>query len=252
VRITIFEAVRNAARVLLQNLYIVLFISIITGGIGALIVDGVTGLVYDYIEGHYAATDPIRQAQMMLVAAQLVSLVAMTFWGGIVGSWAAPATIYLWVQEYNKKPATLSGAINYGIDRFPSVLGPHFMAYTVLMLGQIIILPTIVFGLQYAFVDAIATLNRDEKQPLYRSGRLTLGRRGQIFRTFCLGLLWWLPWQVFGTFYAQDAGWYVMFAGGICDYALIAFFELILVQYYLSLYQKAASAPATDVATPSA
>jgi len=230
-RISISTAVGNALRVFFQNLFIVLF---------------------DYIESHYAATDPIRQGQMMLVAAQLVALVAMTIWGGVVGSWAAPATIYLWVQEHNKKPASLSGAINYGIDRFSSVLGPHFKAYAAVMLGQVIILPTIVFGLQYAFVDAIATLNRDEKQPLYRSGRLTLGRRGQIFRTFMLGLLWWLPWQLFGTFYAQDAGWYIMFAGGVADYAVLAFFDLVMVQYYLSLYQKTeGEAPAAAPAAAS-
>lgn len=247
-RISLSAAVQNATRVFFQNLGIVLFIAVLTGGVGALIADGVTGMVFDYIQAHYAATDPIRQGQMMLVAAQLVALVAMTVWGGVVGAWAAPATIYLWVQEYNKKTSTLAGAINYGIDRFPQVLGPHFKAYAAVMLGQVIILPTIVFGLQYAFVDAIATLNRDEPKPLYRSGRLTLGRRGQIFRTFCLGLLWWLPWQVFGTFYAQDAGWYVMFAGGVVDYAVLVFFDLVMVQYYLSLYQKADAAPAVTPA----
>lgn len=258
-RISIFVAVQNALRVFFQNLFIVLFISLVTGGIGALIADGVTGVVFDYIQGHYAATDPIRQGQMMLVVAQLVALVGMTIWGGVVGAWAAPATIYLWVQEHNKKQATMKGAINYGIDRWPAVVGPHFKAYAAVMLGQVIILPTIVFGLQYAFVDAIATLNRDEKRPLYRSGRLTLGRRGQIFRTFLLGMLWWLPWQLFGTFYAQDAGWYIMFAGGIVDYAVLAFFELVMVQYYLSLYsaaepatgEPAAAAPTSQAGTGS-
>ncbi len=253
-RISILVAVRNALRVFFENLFIVLFISLVTGGVGALIADGVTGVIYDYIQGHYAATDPIRQGQMMLVVAQLVALVAMTIWGGLVGAWAAPATIYLWVQEHNKKPTSLKGAINYGIDRWPDVVGPHFKAYAAVMLGQVIILPTIVFGLQYAFVDAIATLNREEDRPLYRSGRLTLGRRGQIFRTFLLGMLWWLPWQLFGTFYAQDAGWYIMFGGGVIDYAVLAFFDLVMVQYYLSLYQKDApetAAPASQAGTTS-
>ncbi len=239
--IGIVATVQNALRVFFENLFIILFISVITGGIGALIADGVTDVVFDYIQKNYAATDPIRQGQMMLVAAQVVALIAMTIWGGVVGSWAAPATIYLWVQEYNKKPKTLSGAINYGIDRFPDVIRPHFTAYAAVMLGQIIILPTIVFGLQYSFVDAIATLNRDELSPLRRSSQLTLGRRGQIFRTFCLGLLWWLPWQLYGTFEAQDSAWYVMFAGGVVDYSVLAFFDLVLVQYYLSLYQKVAA-----------
>lgn len=237
-RISMFDAVQNALRVFFANLFIVLVISLITGGIGALIADGVTGAVFEYIEGHSAASDPIRQGQMMLVAAQIVALLAMTIWGGVVGAWSAPATIYLWVQEYNKKPATLSGAINYGIDRFPDVLKAHFLAYAAVMLGQIIILPTIVFGLQYSFVDAIATLKPGEAGVLSLSSRLTLGRRGQIFRTFLLGMLWWVPWQLFGTFYAQDSGWYVMFAGGVIDYAVLAFFDLVMVQYYLSLYQK--------------
>ncbi len=237
-RISIFEAVTNALGVALKNFAVILLVSLVTGGVGALIADGVTEVVFKYLEANYAAGDPIRQGQTMLVAATMIALVPMTIWGGVVGSWAAPATIYLWVQEHNKRPASLSGAINYGIDRFPSVLSAHFKAYAAIMVGQVILLPTIVFGLQYAFVDAIATLNREEQRPLYRSGRLTLGRRGQIFRTFALGLLWWLPWQFFGVFYVQEAPWYVMFAGGIVDYSVLAFFDLVMVQYYLSLYQK--------------
>lgn len=249
-RISMSEAMKNAARVFFREFPIILVISLIVGGIGAIIVDQVTGLVFAYIEGNFDKGEPIRQGQMMLVTATLLSYVALSFWGGIVGAWAAPATIYLWVQEYNQRPASLSGAINFGIDRYKQVLGAHFKAYALIIMGQVILLPTIVFGLQYAFVDAIATLNKDEPRPLFRSGRLTLGRRGQIFRTFLLGTVWWIPWQLFGTFYAQDAGLWVMFAGGVVDYALIAFFDLVLVQYYLSLYAKADDAATDKTASP--
>jgi hypothetical protein len=233
-RIGIGTVLANAFRVLFKNFGIVLFLALISGGLGWTIADFFGGLALDWWH-------PTTSQQAMAVS-QIAQTIAITIWGCIVGAWAAPATIYLWVQEEKKKPTTLYEAVNFGLNRFSRVLPAHARAVFIIQLGIIVIVPGILFGLQYAFVDAIATLDTQERNPLARSRKLTAGRRGTIFRTFAVFLLWWAPAQLGGLLWLQGVGTWALALGGVVDGLVLIAIDLCMVQYYLDLFRKPVSA----------
>jgi hypothetical protein len=234
-RIGMWTVLGNAFRVLFKNFGIALVIAALCGGIGAVLMDLVTGAVLDW----WHATS----SQQTLVVTQVSQLIVLTIWGCIVGSWAAPAGIYLWVQEEKKQSTTLYDAVNYGLNRFSRVFPAHAKAFFFVQLGLIVIVPGILFGLQFAFVDAIATLDTVEKDPLARSKKLTWGRRGTLFRTFAVFLVWWIPFQLAGVYWLQGKGPLWLAAGGIIDHLVLLTIDLCMVQYYLDLFRKPAPTP---------
>ncbi|MDP2304521.1 MAG: hypothetical protein Q8P18_00670 [Pseudomonadota bacterium] len=240
-RIGIAQVLRNAFGVLFRNFGIVLLIAVVMGGVGWAIADFIGAKA---LEVWKPAT-----GQQAMVISQVSQTIWLTLWGCIVGAWAAPATLYLWVQHEKKKPASLYEAVNYGLNRFPRVVKAHARALFIVQLGMIVIVPGILFGLQYAFVDAIATLDNEEKDPLARSRKLTSGRRGTLFRTFAVFLLWWAPTQLGGFFWLQGLGTWALALGGVIDALVLIALDLCMVQFYLDLFRKPAAAAATAPVT---
>lgn len=74
----------------------------------------------------------------------------------------------------------LYNALNFALNRYGRMFVPHLAAQLSIGIGMAIILPGILFFLQYAFVDSIAALEK-EKWPLSRSKKLTRGRRRTLF-----------------------------------------------------------------------
>lgn len=245
-RIGIGTVLKNAFGVTLRNLGTVLFIALILGGLGWFLADFVGSLVVEYAKP--------TTGQQKLLYSEIPKTIVLTIWGCLVGSWAAPATLYLWVQQEKGRPTSLYEAVNYGLNRYKRVLGPHSRALFIVQLGLVVIVPGILFGLQYAFVDAIATLDTEEKDPLGRSRRLTAARRGTIFRTFAVFLVWWAPMQLGGFIALQEYGVLPVLAAGVLDALVLIVLDLCMVQYYLDLFRKpAAQASAPDagaVASP--
>jgi hypothetical protein len=232
--IGMWTVVGNAFRVLFANFHIALFLAVVTGGLGAVLADLASDIMVDVL--HPAKGQPI------LAVTQLSALPIQAIWGSTVGAWAAAAGIYLWVQRERKQSANLYDAINFGLNRFPRVFPAHAKAFIAVLLGMIVAVPGILFGLQYAYVDAIATLDKDEPNPLTRSRKLTASRRRTIFFTFCLFLPWWIPFDVGASLYLLDQSRLWWFVGGTIDHLVLLTIDLIMVQYYLDMFRK----PATE------
>lgn len=237
----------NALSVVGKNLGIILFISIIAGGLGDTLSFVLGNWGTEQILQHVdLPADPGARKQVTSIAYALGQVVVATLWYGPVGAWAAAATIYLWVRREKGEPASLYDAVNFGLNRLRRVLVPHWKAFFYIQLGNIIIVAAILLGLQYAFVDAIATLDDREPDPLARSRKLTLGRRGTIFRAFLPFTLWWIPYMVAVTFVLGQAGILVQFGTGIVNQVVLCTIDLVMVQLYLDLFRK----PAADPAAP--
>ena len=73
----------------------------------------------------------------------------------------------------------MNSAINFITKRYKSVFVPYLLAMLSIQIGMIIIIPGIMFMMQYAFVDSVATLEK-EKHVLTRSKRLTKSRRKSL------------------------------------------------------------------------
>ncbi len=233
-RIGVREVLQNAFSVFVQNFGIALFIAVIAGGGGAVLSTVATKLFSDNVD---------FKGQQLLVVSTLFGQLVLTLWSGVVGSWAAPAQIYLWVQREKGKAASLYDAVNYGLNRLHRVWKAHFSAYAIIAAGNIVIVPGVLFGLQFAFVDAIATLDAEEKSPLARSRRLTSGRRGTIFRTMCVFLVWWIPNQLLLFYLAQSSNLVYAAMGGVVDHMVLILVDLCMVQFYLDLFRDRSAPP---------
>ena len=102
--------------------------------------------------------------------------------GPIVGACA----VFLGRSFVQNSAISLYKAINFALNRYGRMFVPHLAAQISIQLGLIIIIPGILFQLQYAFVDSVASME-DEKSVLNRSKRLTRSRRRTVFLLF-------LPW----------------------------------------------------------
>lgn len=73
----------------------------------------------------------------------------------------------------------MNSAINFISKRYKSVFIPYLLAMLSIQVGMLIVIPGIMFMMQYAFVDSVATLEK-EKHVLTRSKRLTKSRRKSL------------------------------------------------------------------------
>lgn len=73
----------------------------------------------------------------------------------------------------------MNSAINFISKRYKSVFVPYLLAMLSIQVGMLIVIPGIMFMMQYAFVDSVATLEK-EKHVLTRSKRLTKSRRKSL------------------------------------------------------------------------
>jgi len=122
--------------------------------------------------------------------AQAVLLKAALSWEGaglvievVLGPILAAVTIYVARSWSQQRPASLTGALNFALNRYKKMWAPHAGAQISIRLGMLIIVPGILFLLQYAFVDAVAALEK-QKWPMRRSTKLTRGRRKTLFLIF--------------------------------------------------------------------
>lgn len=146
----------------------------------------------------------------------------------LLGPILAAFAVYVGRTAAEGKSGSIYKAVNFALSRYTRVFVPHFVAWLSITLGMIIIVPGVLFLLQYAFVDAVACME-EEKSPLPRSKRLTKGRRKSLF---LLALPWIVLSQVLGFFqlWALSQSGLVMAAGDTVA-SMITF--VMFVAFYL-------------------
>ena len=153
----------------------------------------------------------------------LVSMLGAQFGIEIfLGPILAACAVYVGRTAVEGKSGSLYKAVNFALSRYTRVFIPHFVAWLSITLGMIIIVPGVLFLLQYAFVDAVACME-EEKSPLPRSKRLTKGRRKSLF-------LLALPWIALSQLWALSQSGLVMAAGDTVA-SMITF--VMFVAFYL-------------------
>ena len=136
--------------------------------------------------------DPANQ-QFVMLAKQLGHMVFLLIWFPLTFPLVNAAAIYCWRKDDKEgKAASFSEAYGFAKARYGRMVGPHAKAYALIALGMIILIPGIVYGLWFAFVDPITATDDKSKNPLMRSRKLTQGRRGKLLRA-------WLPYAVFAS-----------------------------------------------------
>ncbi len=159
----------------------------------------------------------------------LVSMLGAQFGVEIfLGPILAACAVYVGRTAAEGTSGSLYKAVNFALSRYTRVFVPHFVAWLSITLGMVIIVPGVLFLLQYAFVDAVACME-EEKSPLPRSKRLTKGRRKSLF---LLALPWIALSQLLGFFqlWALSQSGLVMAAGDTVA-SMITF--VMFVSFYL-------------------
>ncbi|MEL6341634.1 MAG: hypothetical protein AAFV53_00780 [Myxococcota bacterium] len=149
----------------------------------ALIVTSIDLFAYDRLLPNGEIPD---QQDLLRVFGWLTGIVMGTeiLLGPVVSAFA----IYIGRASVTGAKGSLYQAVNFALTRYSRMFLPHLAAQLSIQLGMIIIIPGVLFQLQYAFVDAVTALE-EEKHPLNRSKRLTRGRRRSLFLLFLPVLL---------------------------------------------------------------
>ena len=120
----------------------------------------------------------------------------------LLGPFFASLAVYISRAYAYNKPCTIYGAVNFALSKYKRLFAPYLIAQLSIQLGMIICIPGVLFMMQYAFVDAIACLEK-EKAVITRSRKMTRGLRGTM-----LGFI--LPWagfsQLMGIIVFQFSG----------------------------------------------
>jgi len=136
--------------------------------------------------------DPTHQ-QFVMLAKQLGHMVFLLIWFTLTFPLVNAAAIYCWRKDHQEgKAPSFTEAYAFAKSRYSRMVGPHAKAYALIAIGMIILIPGIVYGLWFAFVDPITATDDKSKNPLMRSRKLTQGRRGKLLRS-------WLPYAVFAS-----------------------------------------------------
>jgi|GEM_PF-6480804 hypothetical protein len=98
----------------------------------------------------------------------------------LLGPLAGAAAVAIARAQAQGKLVSTYNALNFGLSRYPRMVLPHLGAWLTIWVGNIVVVPGVLFMLMYAFVDPVAALE-DEKWPMARSSKLTAGRRATLF-----------------------------------------------------------------------
>lgn len=194
-----FSVATRATKALFSNLGVVLPLAVVLGAVVAGLDIGVGKILAPKAFSGGTGADQSELVGLFLGWWGVVLLVEL-FLGPIV----VAMSIYTARTYTHGGSATLPKALNFALARYGRIFKWHAAAWLSIQLGMIVLVPGILFLLQYAFVDSILVLE-DERWPLARSGKLTRGRRGRIF---ALILPWLVVTQVIGfaELWALQAG----------------------------------------------
>lgn len=171
-------------------------------------------------------------SQTALIAHELTR----TFVVIIVGVFTLPllhaGAVYHWMRGSEGKPATIKGTLNFALSRYKRMLGPHAASWITVQLGMIIVVPGLLFGLQYAFVDAIAALDDNAKKPLVRSQKFSYGRRGRIAFMWLPLVPWYIGYSLVATYQAAAWGIWAILGLALLNALIHLPFEMAMVGMY--------------------
>lgn len=202
----------------------------------------------------FKPTDNIFQMQ---IAPSALMKLAFSFLGLMVGikSIFGPIIamlVVLYARATAKSSAlSLNSAINFIVKRYKHVFIPYLLAMLSIQVGMLIVVPGIMFMMQYAFVDSVATLEK-EQHVLTRSKRLTKSRRKSL-------ILLILPFVVLGQvmqfvdfIYSSNLpaliGFHSLYEGLLL--VITATFYMLYHERILLIEQHKARKAAKDNATP--
>ncbi len=230
-----FKVVAAAAGQTLRNLFMLLPFLLLVGGLGSVLAWQVGALALEHL------VKPGAGQQAQLLTSELTKLGVLTLWGIAAAPVLDAVSIYAWRHRATER--SFGGAINYALNRYRRMFGPHAVSFTGISLGMSVIIPGIMFGLWWAWVDAITatrdrtldpllkSLGRDPsaRSPLQWSRVLSRGHRLRIVRAWLPYVFWYVPAAMVLVYQAEGAGFWAVLAFGTFNMLLLTVMEMAMV-----------------------
>jgi len=212
----------------LKGLGVLIPLTILVGGVGRLMM---------WQAGLFSVEAFVEPAQRLnpqvtMFASEIAKLVVQMFWGVLLFPIIDAASIYVWREVGKGKSAGFGSAMNWALVRYKRMFVPHAAAFLTITLGMTVLVPGVLFGLMYAFTDAIAATDPKAKRPVARSEKLTRGRRRRIALTWLPYALWGLPSSLLAVYYVEGLGWWAVALMGCIDMFLLQIMEMAMYGLY--------------------
>jgi len=231
-----------------KGLGVLIPLTVLVGGVGRLMMWQAGMYSVDFF------VEPAQQAnpQVTMFASEIAKLVVQMIWGVMLFPIIDAASIYVWREVGKDKPARFGSAMNWALIRYKRMFGPHAAAFLTITLGMTVLVPGVLFGLMYAFTDAISATDPKAKRPVARSEKLTRGRRRRIALTWMPYALWGLPSSLLAVYYVEGLGWWAVALMGCVDMFLLQIMEMAMYGLYEERIDDARKALAAKKASESA
>ena len=206
-----------------SNLGVLLPWAMLMGGVGHVLMSQAA----QHLAPRFAQTSTTE-----FIASEIIKLVVSLFLGVLLVPLVDAITIYVWRETDKGRSPTLYAATNWGIVRYARMFKPHMYSYLAIAIGMQVVIPGVLYALQYAFVDAIAATDDNAQKPLARSQKLTQGRRSRIARAWLPYALWYPAYYFVFGFWADGQGVWAVFTFGVVDVLLLMAMEMVMFALY--------------------
>lgn len=140
------------------------------------------------LSGAFHLIESGQATQLGPIVLQLFVMAWSLLWMSFGGAATAIAWLIAGKGHLDGRPVGFGALFEQLRSRLTDVAAPHGARVLAVTIGIQLLLPGIFYALQLAFVDMIAVLD-PERPAMRRSGQLTFGMRGRLFRMM---LLWWI------------------------------------------------------------
>jgi len=180
----------------------------------------------------WTSTDPQMQFLLWGAGEQVVLLI----WCCLTFPFLAAAAIFCWRSHEEGEPTpTFQTAWAFARSKYRRMVGPHAKAFILITLGMIVLIPGVVYGLWFAFVDPITATDDRSKHPLERSRKLTRGRRGRLVRAWLPFAIWSIPVSGIPPYLPKEMeaiGVFAVVAFGVFDVFLMTIMKMAMYGFY--------------------
>ncbi len=164
-------------------------------------------------------------------------------WACVAFPILSAAAILCWrARENGDSPPTFQSTWTFAKSRYRRMVGPHAKAYIAITLGMMVLIPGVVYGLWFAFVDPITATDDRSKKPLDRSRKLTRGRRGRLVRAWLPYAIWSVPVSALPPYIPrimEAIGPMSVVAFGVVEILLLTIMKMAMYGFYEQRIQEA-------------
>lgn len=231
-QLSVLGTVRRALAVLAGNLPIFLILAILLAVPSVVVTDWLTEVFFDFYKDWMIPRDISVDKQIASILCMSVADMVVVPLDLVLKTLVIAAVIRVFSVARNGDRPRLNDAFSYAAGNFGRLFKPYAIAQLLIFVGAIVYIPGILLGLFWAFVAPVVLFNPGVESPLRRSTRLTVGRRGRIFRIYLLFFPIWGPLAIVGPLWLPSQH----FALGWAAWTVNALLWFVIMMSVLQLY----------------